>query len=155
MKSGKYDIQVDQGSTFVFHITYQDSAGTAIDLASYTANMQVRRSVVDTDLILDISSAGGVTGGGTTGEFISGVSGPSGGGSASLPISGITMNGGTAGVKAPVHGGVTGGIYIEIDADTMKNVPAGKHAYDLEITLSGTVNKILSGRFEVEGEVTR
>jgi hypothetical protein len=150
MKSGKYDIQVDQGSTFVFHITYQDSAGTAIDLSGYTADMQVRRSVVDTDLILDISSATGVTGGGTTGEFISGVSGPSGGGSASNLTSGITLNGSLTGL-----GGITGGIYIEIDSDTMKNVPAGKHAYDLELNSSGTINKILSGRFEVEGEVTR
>jgi hypothetical protein len=150
MKSGKYDIQVDQGSTFVFHITYQNSTGVAIDLASYTAAMQVRRSVIDTDLILDISSTSGVTGGGTTGEFISGVSGPSGGGSASLTTSGITLNGTTAGLSSN-----TGGIYFEIDADTMKYVPSGKHVYDIELTTSGTVHKILSGRFEVEGEVTR
>ena len=143
MKSGNYDISVDQGSTFIFHLTYQDSAGTAIDLTSYSAHMQVRRSTIDTGLILDISSAGGVTGGGSTGEYTSG-------GSASHDYSGVTLNGTTAGAT-----GTTGGIYIQVDADTMKNVPIGKHVYDLELTTGTDVNKVLKGRFEVEGEVTR
>ena len=147
MKSGNYDISVDQGSTFVFHLTYQDSAGTAIDLTSYSANMQVRRSTIDTGLILDISSAGGVTGGGSTGEYTSG-------GSAAHNYSGITLNGNTLGQVCGCATG-TGGIYIKVDADTMKNVPIGKHLYDLELTKGTDVNKVLRGRFEVEGEVTR
>ena len=146
MKSGNYDISVDQGSTFTFHLTYQDSAGTAIDLASYSASMQVRRSTIDTGLILDISNSGGVTGGGSTGEYTSG-------GSLAHTYSGITMNGSTVGWGGA--SGTTGGIYILIDADTMKNVPTGKHVYDLELTSGTDVNKILKGRFEVEGEVTR
>jgi|TARA_R110002096_G_scaffold131222_3_gene280925 hypothetical protein len=153
MKSGNYDISVDQGSTFVFHLTYQDSAGTAIDLSSYSASMQVRRSTIDTDLLLDISNSGGVTGGGSTGEYTAGVSAASGGGSWGHIYSGITMNGSTVGWGGA--SGTTGGIYILIDADTMKNVPAGKHVYDLELTTGTDVNKILKGRFEVEGEVTR
>ena len=150
MKSGNYDISVDQGSTFVFHLTYQDSAGSAIDLSSYSASMQVRRSTIDTDLLLDISNSGGVTGGGSTGEYTAGVSAASGGGSLAHSYSGMTLNGSTVGVTNS-----TGGIYILIDADTMKNVPAGKHVYDLELTTGTDVNKILKGRFEVEGEVTR
>ena len=149
MKSGNYDISVDQGSTFVFHLTYQDSAGTAIDLSSYSAHMQVRRSAIDTGLILDISSVGGVTGGGSTGEYTSG-------GSAAHNYSGITLNGNTLGQgpwRAFASG--TGGIYIKVDADTMKNVPIGKHLYDLELTTGTDVNRVLRGRFEVEGEVTR
>jgi len=144
MKAGNYDITLDQGSTFTFHLTYQNSGGTAIDLSSHSAAMQVRRSSVDPDLLLNISSAGGVTGGGTTGEF------SAGGGSAALSSSGITLNGSTVGAA-----GTTGGLYIEIDADTMKNVPAGNHRYDLEIVSGGVVNKILTGRFEVEAEITR
>jgi hypothetical protein len=144
MKAGNYDITLDQGSTFIFHLTYQNSSGVAIDISSYTAAMQVRRSVIDNDLILDISSGGGVTGGGITGEF------SVGGGSASSSSSGITLNGSTVGAA-----GTTGGLYISIDADTMKNVPAGNHRYDLELNNSGTINKILSGRFEVSGEITR
>ena len=149
MKSGNYDISVDQGSTFVFHLTYQDSAGTAIDLTSYSAHMQIRRSTIDTGLILDISSAGGVTGGGSTGEYTSG-------GSAGHAYSGITLDGSTVG-DGPwrKYASGTGGIYIKVDSDTMKNVPSGKHIYDLELTTGTDVNKILKGRFEVEGEVTR
>ena len=143
MKSGNYDISVDQGSTFIFHLTYQDSAGNGVDVSSSSVAMQVRRSTIDSDIILDISSAGGVTGGGTTGEF------SSGGGSAAFS-GGITLNGTTAGAS-----GLTGGIYIEIHANTMKDVPTGKHAYDLELTTGTQVDKILKGRFEVEGEVTR
>ena len=144
MKAGKYDISVDQGSTFVFHLTYQNTDGNVIDLGSYSASMQVRRSIVDPDLLLDISSANGVTGGGITGEY------SSGGGSAANIISGMTLNGDSGG-----DGNGTGGIYIKIDNDTMKNVPTGKHSYDLEITTGTTVHKILKGRFEVEGETTR
>ena len=142
MKAGNYDISLDQGSTFVFHLTYQDSSGTAIDLSSYTASMQVRRSTTDPDILLDISSAGGVTGGGSPGEY------SSGGGSAG--VGGMTLNASVVGAA-----GTTGGIYIKIDADTMKNVPHGKHRYDFELTNSGTVDKILNGRFEVDAEVTR
>ena len=131
MKAGKYDILVDQGSTFTFYLTYQNSAGTAIDLASYTASMQVRRSTIDPNLILDISSAGGVTGG-TTGEY------SSGGGSAANVYSGITLNSSSVGAT-----GTTGGLYIQIDNDTMKNVLTGNHSYDLELTTGTTVNKIL------------
>jgi len=144
MKAGQYDISVDQGSTFIFYLTYQDSSGVAVDLSTYTAAMQVRRSTVDPDLILDISSAGGVTGGGSSGEF------SEGGGSASLASSGITLNSSSLGVI-----GTTGGVLIKIDADTMSNVPYGNHRYDFEFTNSGTVNKIITGRFEVEGQVTR
>ena len=146
MKSGNYDISVDQGSTFIFHLTYQDSAGTAVDLGSYSARMQVRRSTIDTGLILDISDTAGVTGGGSTGEYTAG-------GSLAHAYSGITLNGSTIGGTGAA--GTTGGIYILVDADTMKNVPTGKHVYDLELTTGTDVNKILKGRFEVEGEVTR
>jgi len=154
MKSGKYDISVDQGSTFIFHMGYCDAAGASVDLSGYTASMQIRRSVIDTQLILDITSDGGVTGGGTTGEFTTGsLSGPSGGGSASNLISGMTLNGSTVGWAGA--SGTTGGVYIYIDADTMKNVPPGNHHYDFEFNNSGVIDKVVSGRFEVEGEVTR
>ena len=89
----------------------------------------------------------GATGGGTTGEYAEG------GGSAAWNSSGIVLNASTTGATGDLS--VTGGIYIEVDYDTMKNVPIGKHVYDLEITTSNQVNKILKGRFEVEGEVTR
>ena len=147
MKAGKYDISVDQGSTFIFWMGYCDSSGASVDLSGYTASMQVRRSVIDTDIILDISGGatalGGVTGGGSTGEYSSG-------GSAASSASGITLNASTAGAK-----GTAGGVYIYIESDTMKNVPPGNHQYDFEFNDGGVITKVISGRFEVEGEVTR
>ena len=154
MKSGKYDISVDQGSTFIFWMGYSDASGASVDLTGYTASMQVRRSTVDSQLILSINSDTGVTGGGTTGEYTAGVSGPSGGGSAALGISGITLNGSTLGVISAAIG-TTGGVYVYIDADTMKNVPPGNHLYDFELDNGGVIDKVISGRFEVEAEVTR
>ena len=44
-KAGRFDINAEQGTTFILYANYQDSSGNAIDLASYTnGRMQVRRS---------------------------------------------------------------------------------------------------------------
>ena len=77
MPAGKYNIIADQGSTFVFYVEYQTDGGTGQALHGYTAEMQVRRSAIDTGLVLQI--AGGVSGnnlgitnGGNTGEWVVG-----------------------------------------------------------------------------------
>jgi|GEM_PF-1065617 len=147
MPSGQYDIEADQGSTFRFHVTYLDSSETEVDLNSYTAKMQVRRSFSSDNILLTITggtSDGGVIGGGSTGYF-TGTGGIAGTG-------GIVLNAGTSGVA-----GTTGGIYISVDHVTMRNVPRGRHFYDLELTNLGdsSVTRILKGRFEVDPEVTR
>ena len=77
MPAGNYNIQVDQGSTFIFYIEYQTEGGTGEDLRGYTAEMQVRRSVIDPAIILQVSGGvsgnnAGVTHGGDTGEFVVG-----------------------------------------------------------------------------------
>lgn len=147
MPAGEYDISVDQGSTFRFHVTYTDSGENAVDLNNYSSKMQVRRSFSSDNIILTIT--GGtvdkqVLGGGSTGYF-TGTGGVEGSG-------GIVLNGSTSGVT-----GTTGGIYISVDHVTMKNVPRGRHFYDLELTNLGddSVTRILKGRFEVDPEVTR
>jgi hypothetical protein len=43
--AGTYNITADQGATFVRQLTWRDPAGSAIDLTTYTARMQVRPSV--------------------------------------------------------------------------------------------------------------
>jgi hypothetical protein len=151
MPAGNYNIQVDQGSTFVFYIEYQTEGGTGEDLRGYTAEMQVRRSAIDTGLVLQI--AGGVSGnnlgvthGGSTGEFVSGATY-----SGTLGSGGITLMGSTVGAD-----GSSGGIYISADSISMSKVPAGKHFYDIELhNGSGTVERILGGRFDVSREITR
>jgi hypothetical protein len=153
MAAGEYDIITEQGASFLLYLKYQQSDETGITLDAYTSSMQVRRSIEDTDLVLHITGTtmsmttgtvhnGSVTGGGGTGEFVAG-SGVAGTGQIKLDSS---VGGAT---------GTTGGILVEIDADTMANVPRGKHFYDLEIRSGNTVNKIVRGRFEVIPEVTR
>lgn len=152
-RAGTYDIITEQGSNFTFHLTYQDSDGNGLTLDTYNARMQVRRSIDDPQMLLHITGStasltagtphsGSVTGGGDTGEF-----GTTGGVAGTGYINmGVNVSGAT---------GTTGGILVTIDADTMSNVPHGRHVYDLEIYSGTTVTKLVKGRFEVEAEVTR
>lgn len=43
--AGTYNITADQGATFTRQLTWKNAAGSAIDLTSYTARMQVRSSI--------------------------------------------------------------------------------------------------------------
>jgi hypothetical protein len=151
MPAGEYDILSEQGTTFNLALTYQDSSNAALDLASYTGRLQVRRSISDTQALLFLVgvtgssvNTGSLTGGGLSGEFTTGTTqGQTGTGGIQLNTS---STGGT---------GHTGGIYIIIDAVTMANVPSGNHVYDLEIQAGTTVDRLLQGKFEVSAEVTR
>ena len=140
MAAGNYDIQAEQGATFKLYMFYRDSSLTGVDLTGCSAEMQVRRSKTTDELILHIDNTG-VTGGGSTGSYTLGQTfeGVAGTG-------GIALNSGTA-------GSITGGIYITIDAVTMKNIPHGRHFYDLEIIQGSTVDRLLYGRFDVSDEV--
>jgi hypothetical protein len=55
------------------------------------------------------------------------------------------------------YGPSSGTVNLLIDANTTAALPPGRHSYDLEFTEipSGSVQKILSGKFVVRGEVTR
>ena len=43
--AGIYNIICDQGSTFTRQLTWNDSAGSAVNLTAYTARMDVRTSI--------------------------------------------------------------------------------------------------------------
>jgi hypothetical protein len=142
MPASRYDIQADQGATFKLHLNYKFSGGTGIDIGNFTGRMQVRRSSKDPNVILFLTQ-NGVTGGGITGEFAigSGIAG----------IGGISFNTSISGATA-----FTGGIMLRVDADTMTNVPNGKHFYDLELKNSlNEVMRLMEGSFEVSREITR
>lgn len=143
MPASKYDIYAEQGSTFKLHLDYKYKGGTGIDLSTFTGEMQVRRSEKDSQAVLFLTHLG-VTGGGSTGEFTIGVNGVAG-------IGGISFNTSTNGTV-----GYTGGIMFRVDKTTMKNIPAGKHFYDFEITNSvGETYRLVEGSFEVSREITR
>lgn len=143
MPASRYDIYAEQGSSFKLHLQYNYNGGTGINLAGFSGAMQVRRSTNDTGILLHLTGVG-VTGGGTTGEFLSGF-GIAGSG-------GISFNTSLAGSVVAA----TGGILLKIDATTMKYAPTGKHFYDLELTNTlGEVQRLIEGTFEVSREVTR
>jgi len=48
MSAGKYNITLDQGSTFVLQVTLEQPAGTPINLSGYTVRSQIRKSYSDT-----------------------------------------------------------------------------------------------------------
>lgn len=153
-RAGVYDIIGDQGSSLSLHLAWQDDNGSGLTLDSYNARMQVRRSPTDDGLLMwatgstvDLNSGSAHTSSVTTcisfSDFLAPTGGVSSGGY-------IKMDVGPSGAT-----GYTGGILINFDADTMANIPSGKHFYDFEIYNGTTVYKLIKGRFEVEVEVTR
>ena len=150
MPAARHDLEIDRGETFKLFLEYQTAGTTGINLNGYTADMQVRRSTTTSKVILHLqgnTASRGLTGGGSTGEYVVGATyaGTAGTG-------GIYVNASSVGVTS----GKTGGIFIQADSTTMKNVPEGQHMYDLELTdSSGTVTRILEGRFRVSPDVTR
>lgn len=146
-----YDIVLSQGQTFRLRIGYKDDSGNGIDLQgsnpdkTYNISMQVRRSPLVDDLLLFATSdsyPNGVTGGGTTGQFLGTTLDPGVNGTG-----GITLN----------YLGVTGDFRIEFDYATTANLPRGRHFYDIDIknNTTDTIDKAVSGTFEVLSEVTR
>lgn len=143
MSSPKYDIYVDQGSTLKLWLEYKYRGGTGINLQNYKGYFQVRKSIYDDQCVL-FFTGNGVTGGGVTGEFTIGTNGING-------VGGISFNVSQNGIL-----GNTGGILIRADKTTMKNVPAGKHFYDLKLeNTSGEIKTIVGGAFNVNPEITR
>ena len=142
----RHDITSNQGETLNLHLLYTDSIDASIDLANYSAEFQVRRSVSDSDKLLHLyGSTGGLNYGATAGS--------TGAGDTSVGISGgIWLN-----RNAGNTGGETGGIRIFAGATATSLVPAGKHLYDLELRYipDGTVTRLMEGRFDSPSEVTR
>ena len=125
----RHDITSNQGETLSLHLLYTDSSDSSIDLANYSAEFQVRRSVSDSDKVLHLyGSTGGLNYGATAGS---------------------TGAGNT--------GSLTGGILIVAGATATSLVPNGKHLYDLELKYipDGTVTRLIEGRFDCPSEVTR
>jgi len=153
MPAAQYNILADQGSTFKLFVDYQTAGSTAIDLNNYRAEMQVRRNSNNSGVLLYLTGSGftatAVTGGGATGFFTPGTVGSS--------LDGIR---GTGGIRLNTSytggsGSNTGGIFIDIDAVSMSNIPEGRHLYDVELINGSETTRILQGRFEIEPEITR
>lgn len=58
MSAGNYDFECEQGATFKHTITYTDSSDTAINLAGYSARMDVRYArSKSSDVLIQLNSS--------------------------------------------------------------------------------------------------
>lgn len=147
-----YNLNADRGTDFVLHLQYIDNDDVPVDISGMTAEMQVRRHRSSgTTLISWISSPTGDwdSSYATLYDSVPGFIGATTGSGGIKLTSSYT--GGTAGNTL----GVTGGIWVIADPTTTANLPVGQHFYDLELYSSNTTVKLLEGRFEVKGNVTR
>jgi hypothetical protein len=68
--AGTHDIVCDQGATFSRVFTWEDSTGVPVNVAGYTARMQVRETVTAASTLLSFTTEnGGITLGGTAGTI--------------------------------------------------------------------------------------
>jgi len=141
--SARYDITSNQGETLNLHIFYTDSNDVGIDLSSYTAEMKVKRTFLGDDSLLFLTDVSSGEGTGITAGFTGATAGLTGG---------IFLN-----RNIGNSGGQTGGILIIAGSTATSYVPDGRHQYDMEIkyTPTGETTRVIEGRFESDGEVTR
>lgn len=60
-----YNINIDQGTTHVFSVTYKDSNANPIDLTLYSASLQVRTSYTASSANIFLRSPSGIVFGGS------------------------------------------------------------------------------------------
>jgi hypothetical protein len=138
--SARYDITANQGETLNLHVLYTDVNDTPIDLSSYLVEMKVKRTFLGDTSILHLYS-------GTAIGITAGITGSTGG-----ITGGIILN-----RNANNSGSETGGILIIAGATASSYLPSGRHAYDIELkhTPTGSVTRLMEGRFDVTGEITK
>lgn len=68
MAAGTYHMKIEKGSTLSLVLTYADANDTAIDLSGYSARMQIRKRMNDSNAILEATTENGyITLGGNAG----------------------------------------------------------------------------------------
>lgn len=60
MAAGQYNFTIEQGTTFTQPFVWKETAsGPVINLTGYTARMQIRPTLADTNILLDLTTANG------------------------------------------------------------------------------------------------
>lgn len=59
MAAATYNFEIEQGSTLLKPIVWKDGTGTPMNLAGYSARMQVRKSAQSSDVLLELSTQNG------------------------------------------------------------------------------------------------
>ena len=128
MAAGKYNFNIEQGTTLDFEIAYTDSNSNKIDLTGYTGRMQLKDKIGGSTTYITLSS--------------------------SLNPDGTGLNfSGSNGLNPPTSGTI--GIFIS--ANSSSALDFNKAVYDLEI-ISGSaypiVTRLLQGTVTLDKEVT-
>lgn len=66
MAAGLYDFTIEQGATFQIDLTWKDQSLDPVDITGYTARMQIRASVTDPTVLLELTTEDGLIILGTT-----------------------------------------------------------------------------------------
>lgn len=125
MTAGRYDMEVDQGTTFRKTITWKDSSSTPVNLTGYTARMQVRASFTSSGTIASLTTSNG----------------------------GITL-GGAAGTVALYISATDTAAFSTASPSQFADAFVGVYDLEL-VSASGDVTRLLHGDFIVNPEVTR
>lgn len=126
MLGNKYDLTIQQGSTYDLVLTLKDDNGNTRNLVSYTARMQIRPSYSSSTIVADLSTANGE----------------------------IVIDGANGTVRIGITAANTAN--IKVDLTKSAKPPYSTYVYDLETTDSiGKVSKLMYGDVTVYGEVTR
>jgi hypothetical protein len=126
MSAGRFDITLEQGSTFDLPLRYRAPSGTAVDLTGYTARMQVREAPASS-VFVEFNSA--------------------------LTANGFILLNGSAEDR---EDGANGNVRVFMTAANTAALPRFAGRYDLELDDgTGYVIRLLEGQFRVEPEITR
>lgn len=63
----QYIVEIDQGADWFFNVTYENPAGTPVNITSYTAALQLRSLPESTTAVLSLATGSGITITGSTG----------------------------------------------------------------------------------------
>ena len=126
MAAGKYSFTIEQGATFQLELQYKDANNDPIDLTYYGGRMQIRPSVADSTVLLQLSSSKSADG------------------------SGLDFSG-SNGMTPPASGSI--GVYISAVSSSALNF--SEAVYDLEIYSGSFVTRLLEGKVRLSKEVTR
>lgn len=71
MPAGRFDITVEQGSTFNLQLAYKTPAGTPVNLTNFTARMQIRADYCSSNWVANCTTEnGGIVLGGSAGTIV-------------------------------------------------------------------------------------
>ena len=57
----QYNVEIDQGADWFLNVTYEQPAGTPVNITGYTSALQLRSLPTDTTAVLSLSTGSGIT----------------------------------------------------------------------------------------------